>query len=914
MPVNPYFKVWDGLRITNPDPPFVDQGFSPQLVVYGAGFKDGDWDDERDPDYEYMAYRLSVDIYLSAIRNYRVVLDPEHFAPYDWIRSGKYSIKQKQFADPYRDMIPGVNLSNYSIFPKRDYWKQYFEPPGSSYALQLDYYANSGECALMGTCSVHYDVTDPSTYLFYEAQGDDRQVNYIQNNITLSKQYGLPIVPWLWWEYHNSGSDSGIDISPERWRLCLDAAYDGGADGVSIWGNIEWEDYDPDDPWLVVTRQFIADKGVFARDKTKTSNVLVLEVPLDNVAAISVPVSDLSNVAGSVLYSTSDRSDLSNVAYGEVSMADHVRYVDLNVVGGAGDGTSWEDAWSDLYDVWDTGIRTLAGDVEVYCRGGVQLWPGPKDISGAATKITIIGDWAGFNFNDDGFLILGTHLTDLTLFALNPNGVPLTLRFENTKIETGRDVAGGVSDNTFRMQWAMATLELVNSGFTFNSKADAATANYGIHQYSSNDSTVNLYNSILRYGDYQNPSGATRVWTTSSGHNAPSVSNCIFHAGPSSGAQSQYIISATNNAAPPTIKNSIVAGVTIGANWQNCVYHSLVNSGTPVDCIQVDKSVQDTWWVDADGGDFTPVDLVTGPADLVDTGIDTSAETGSSLDINGNDRNDPAAGAGWDIGPYEWGFAAEPPTGGGSNVIGGAFRTLGIPSAPTYPDRRVTIGVPYTANLSSGWQFSDGSDFTIDALPTGLSMSTAGIVTGTPTVLPEVTVSTVSHMGLTSNAFTWTVVTRPPSGTLADAKFDALRDQGFTGSISDMTLQWLQANGATSGSITDAWLEVLPGTGQRNDRWYTVLGGMGYTGSLNDREFAFWVDGGVLPGTVDVGPANLEAFLISEGWGVTRTGENFVVRSGVHEWRFTWSEAEAGVYEQDLPAPLRNDIDDSFGR
>jgi hypothetical protein len=258
--------------------------------------------------------------------------------------------------------------------------------------------------------------------------------------------------------------------------------------------------------------------------------------------------------------------------------------------------------------------------------------------------------------------------------------------------------------------------------------------------------------------------------------------------------------------------------------------------------------------------------------------------------------------------------ANEVPAGSGSNVIGGAFRTLGAPSAPTYPDRRVTIGVPYTANLSSGWQFSDGSDFTIDALPTGLSMSTAGIITGTPTVLPEVTVSTVSHMGITSNAFTWTVVTRPPSGTLADAKFDALRDQGFTGTLSDMTLQWLQANGATSGSITDAWLEVLPGTGQRNDRWYTVLGGMGYTGSLNDREFAFWVDGGVLPGTVDVGPANLEAFLISEGWGVTRTGEDFVVRSGVHEWLFTWSEAEAGVYEQDLPAPLRNDIDDSFGR
>ena len=40
----------------------------------------------------------------------------------------------------------------------------------------------------------------------------------------------------------------------------------------------------------------------------------------------------------------------------------------------------------------------------------------------------------------------------------------------------------------------------------------------------------------------------------------------------------------------------------------------------------------------------------------MDNGLDYSANV-SSLDINGNDRNDPAAGAGWDIGPYEWGFS-----------------------------------------------------------------------------------------------------------------------------------------------------------------------------------------------------------------------------------------------------------------
>ena len=49
--------------------------------------------------------------------------------------------------------------------------------------------------------------------------------------------------------------------------------------------------------------------------------------------------------------------------------------------------------------------------------------------------------------------------------------------------------------------------------------------------------------------------------------------------------------------------------------------------------------------------------------------------------------------------------------------------------------------------------------------------------------------------------------------TVNDAKFAKLRGLGHTGSISDMTLQWLQANGATSPAIPDAWLEMLTAKG-----------------------------------------------------------------------------------------------------
>ena len=84
----------------------------------------------------------------------------------------------------------------------------------------------------------------------------------------------------------------------------------------------------------------------------------------------------------------------------------------------------------------------------------------------------------------------------------------------------------------------------------------------------------------------------------------------------------------------------------------------------------------------------------------------------------------------------------------------------------------------------------------------------------------------------------------------SDAKFIALRNMGHTGSIAEMTLSWLQANGATSNSVSDAWNQMLAEQGvdgQRNDAWYDLLGTLGHEGSISDRERAFWSDGGVLP-------------------------------------------------------------------
>lgn len=83
-----------------------------------------------------------------------------------------------------------------------------------------------------------------------------------------------------------------------------------------------------------------------------------------------------------------------------------------------------------------------------------------------------------------------------------------------------------------------------------------------------------------------------------------------------------------------------------------------------------------------------------------------------------------------------------------------------------------------------------------------------------------------------------------------DDKFAALRGQGFTGSLSDMVLQWLHASGATSNSISTAWAQALyirGYRGQRNDAWYKLLGDLGHEGALPDREASFWKIGDILP-------------------------------------------------------------------
>ena len=80
--------------------------------------------------------------------------------------------------------------------------------------------------------------------------------------------------------------------------------------------------------------------------------------------------------------------------------------------------------------------------------------------------------------------------------------------------------------------------------------------------------------------------------------------------------------------------------------------------------------------------------------------------------------------------------------------------------------------------------------------------------------------------------------------TNIQAKFNALRSLGHTGTQEDMELAFYLENGATSYSLRDAEMQFLAARGFTDktvvDRWKEYLTSLGYTGTVDDMLKAWW--------------------------------------------------------------------------
>lgn len=118
---------------------------------------------------------------------------------------------------------------------------------------------------------------------------------------------------------------------------------------------------------------------------------------------------------------------------------------------------------------------------------------------------------------------------------------------------------------------------------------------------------------------------------------------------------------------------------------------------------------------------------------------------------------------------------------------------------------------------------------------------------------------------------------------VADARFDALRAQGFTGAVSDMYMAWLlnrTMSAVPAVSIPDAERAYLISeladegatTGTNSDLWFALLRARGLTGSLTDMMLAFWIDQYIGPDLV----TNGNFFSNANNWTLT----NFTWQTG----------------------------------
>ena len=107
-------------------------------------------------------------------------------------------------------------------------------------------------------------------------------------------------------------------------------------------------------------------------------------------------------------------------------------------------------------------------------------------------------------------------------------------------------------------------------------------------------------------------------------------------------------------------------------------------------------------------------------------------------------------------------------------------------------------------------------------------------------------------VGMPCGTFTPPPPPPPPSGfmTTSSLKFTYLRALGYTGALPEMELAWLQANGATSSHISDAWREFLVSAltglaatqyiGHITSMKFYYFGLLGHTGAVADRERKYW--------------------------------------------------------------------------
>lgn len=158
-----------------------------------------------------------------------------------------------------KETRPDLKFGYYGVLPNRDYWAPIKQDIDE---LRRWYRINNR----LKRLAQHVDVVCPSLYTFYNDPAGWKR--YASENIKRAKEYGKPVYPFLWPQYHEGGNvrPKWKDVDSIFWRMQLDHVYS-EADGIIIWGawdlsTVENKSkyWDDNLAWWKTTKIFIYDK------------------------------------------------------------------------------------------------------------------------------------------------------------------------------------------------------------------------------------------------------------------------------------------------------------------------------------------------------------------------------------------------------------------------------------------------------------------------------------------------------------------------------------------------------------------------------------------------------------------------------------------------------------------------------
>lgn len=201
-------------------------------------------------------------------------------------------------ANIWNQEAPNNRMGFYAIVPPRNYPAAKSGNPAALAAWR----AHNDKLAPIGQA---VDIINPSLYTF--ENNLQAWVRYAQLTIEEAKQYGKPVIPVIWPEYHPSASTSGLIDGP-FWKLQLNTIRNTGVGGLIIWSQARpWNE---NAAWWAETKLFLGSPGGSEPPPTGSPGALQFTAPTYNVseggriATVTVSRTGGSTGAVSVAYTT----------------------------------------------------------------------------------------------------------------------------------------------------------------------------------------------------------------------------------------------------------------------------------------------------------------------------------------------------------------------------------------------------------------------------------------------------------------------------------------------------------------------------------------------------------------------------------------------------------------------------------